>query len=335
MASLAEIRAKLLEAENKTQQKSSTGGGDNAIFPHWNIKEGDTATLRFLPDADENNTFFWKERQMIRIEFPGVKGGDEHKPVTVQVPCVEMWGESCPVHAEIRPWFKDPSLEDTARKYWKKRSYLFQGFVTDNPLDEEAPENPIRRFVISPQIFKIISTALMDPDFPEIPTDYEQGTDFKVIKGSKGQYADYGTSNWARRERSLNQQERDAIAAHGLFNLDDFLPKRPDAAALNAIFEMFEASVDGQLYDPERFADYYRPYGVEAPNSGSRPQVQPAPAAPAPAPQPAAPVQETVNDTGWQDPAPAPAPAPAAATASDDGKPSAADILSAIRNRKQ
>ena len=330
MASLAEIRAKLLEAENKTQQKSSTGGGDNAIFPHWNIKEGDTATLRFLPDADENNTFFWKERQMIRIEFPGVKGGDEHKPVTVQVPCVEMWGESCPVHAEIRPWFKDPSLEDTARKYWKKRSYLFQGFVSDNPLDEETPENPIRRFVISPQIFKIISTALMDPDFPEIPTDYEQGTDFKVIKGSKGQYADYGTSNWARRERSLNQEERDAIATHGLYNLEDFLPKRPDAAALNAIFEMFEASVDGQLYDPERFADYYRPYGVDAPSGGARPQPAapaPQPAAPAPAP---APVAETVSDTGWQDPKPAAEPV----AASDDGKPSAADILSAIGNRK-
>ena len=28
-------------------------------------------------------------------------------------------------------------------------------------------DNPIRRFVISPQIFKIISQALMDPDFPE------------------------------------------------------------------------------------------------------------------------------------------------------------------------
>ena len=334
MASLAEIRAKLLEQENRsTGNTKSAGTGDNAIFPHWNIKEGETATLRFLPDADESNTFFWKERQMIRIEFPGVKGGDEHKPVTVQVPCVEMWGDTCPIHAEIRPWFKDPSLEDNARKYWKKRSYIFQGFVNDNPLDEESPENPIRRFVISPQIYKIISQALMDPDFQELPTDYEAGTDFKVVKGSKGQYADYGTSNWARRERSLNQEERDAIAQYGLHNLNDFLPKKPGPQELNAIFEMFEASVDGQLYDPERFADYYRPYGVEAPSSGARPQpaapapAAPAPAAPAPAPAPAA---EVVNDTGWQDPAPQ----SAASAPAGDEKPSAQDILAAIRNRK-
>ena len=141
MATLAEIRAKLLEKEQRT------GGGyqsDNAIYAFWNIPENSTATLRFLPDSDETNTFFWKERQMIRLSFPGIKGQDESRSVTVQVPCVEMWGDACPVHAEIRPWFKDPSLEDEGRKYWKKRSYIFQGFVTDNPMsDDQPPENPM------------------------------------------------------------------------------------------------------------------------------------------------------------------------------------------------
>lgn len=338
MASLAEIRAKLLAQENRQTGTRSTGTGDNAIFAHWNIKEGENATLRFLPDADESNTFFWKERQMMRFEFPGVKGGDENKPVTVQVPCIEMWNETCPVHAEIRPWFKDSSMEELARKYWKKKSYIFQGFVTDNPItDEETPENPIRRFVISPQIFKIISAALMDPDFPEIPTDYENGTDFKVVKGSKGGYADYGTSNWARRERSLNQTERDAIAQYGLFNLNDYLPKKPNAEELNAIFEMFEASVDGQLYDPERFANYYRPYGVEAPSTGARTApaaAAPRPAAPAPAPRPApAPAADYDDEIPFksnEEVARESAPA-----ASGDAKPSAQDILAMIRNRKE
>ena len=343
MASLAEIRAKL-QAQDKKSSGSSQGGGDNAIFTHWNIPEGSSATLRFLPDADPDNTFFWKERQMIRLSFPGVKGGDENKPVTIQVPCVEMWGDTCPVHAEIRPWFKDPTMEDMGRKYWKKRSYIFQGFVTQSDLQEDSvPENPIRRFVISPQIYKIISSALMDPEFQEIPTDYEAGTDFVIKKSTKGQYADYSTSNWARRERSLDQTERDAIATHDLHNLNDFLPKKPDAEHLNAIFEMFEASVDGQLYDPERFGQYYRPYGIDAPaTTGAKPVAAATtpPPTPAPAPAPAAPVVE-------QAPAPAPAapavdmtPEPemataAAATAPEGGQPSAQDILAQIRNRKQ
>ena len=335
MASLAEIRAKLQAQETKSSG-SSQGGGDNAIFTHWNIPEGSSATLRFLPDADPDNTFFWKERQMIRLSFPGVKGGDENKPVTIQVPCVEMWGDTCPVHAEIRPWFKDPTMEDMGRKYWKKRSYIFQGFVTQSDLQEDSvPENPIRRFVISPQIYKIISSALMDPEFQEIPTDYEAGTDFVIKKSTKGQYADYSTSNWARRERSLDQTERDAIATHDLHNLNDFLPKKPDAEHLNAIFEMFEASVDGQLYDPARFGQYYRPYGVDAPaTTGAKPVAAATTPTPAPAPAPAAPVVEQAT-------APAPTavdmtPEPEMATAAPaEGQASAQDILAAIRNRKQ
>lgn len=337
MATLAEIRAKLQAQEAKSTTSSSTQA-DNAVFAHWNIPEGTSATVRFLPDADESNTFFWKERQMMKMTFPGVKGQDESKPVTIQVPCVEMWGEQCPVHAEIRPWFKDPSMEELARKYWKKRSYIFQGFVTHSDLQEEnLPENPIRRFVISPQIYKIISSALMDPDFSEIPTDYEAGTDFKITKGTKGQYADYGTSNWARRERSLDQNERDAIAQHGLFNLSDFLPKKPDAETLNAIFEMFEASVDGQLYDPERFASYYRPYGMDAPASSAS-SASPAVASAPRAPAPQAPVQVEDDDIPFKSneevAAAAPTPAPAPAPKADASSASAADILAMIRQRK-
>ena len=336
MASLAEIRAKLQAQEAGATRTQSSGGGDNAIFAHWNIPEGTSATLRFLPDADDTNTFFWKERQMIRLQFPGVKGQDETKPVTVQVPCVEMWGEQCPVHAEIRPWFNDPSMEEMGRKYWKKRSYIFQGFVAQSDMQEDSvPENPIRRFVISPQIYKIISSALMDPEFQEIPTDYEAGTDFKIVKSTKGQYADYSTSNWARRERSLDQAERDAIATHGLFNLNDFLPKKPNAEELNAIFEMFEASVDGQLYDVERFGAYYRPYGVEAPSGASAPVAAPAPtAAPAPAPVAETAPAPVAEPAPVADPAPAPQAEPAMATADGDDQPSASDILAAIRARK-
>ena len=107
MASLAEIRAKLSSMESKPGSNNSPQS-DNAIYPFWNIDEGTSTVLRFLPDSDADNTFFWVERQMIRLTFPGVIGG-ENRPVTVQVPCMEMWGDTCPVLSEVRPWFKDPS----------------------------------------------------------------------------------------------------------------------------------------------------------------------------------------------------------------------------------
>ena len=324
MASLAEIRARLAEQAQKSGG-TSQGTGDNAIYAHWNIPEGTSATLRFLPDGDESNTFFWKERQMIRIEFPGVKGQDESKKVTVQVPCVEMWGETCPVHAQIRPWFKDPNMETLGRKYWKKRSYVFQGFVVNSPMEEQStPENPIRRFIISPQIFTLIKQALMDPDMEELPTDYMRGTDFRLNKTQKGGYADYSTSGWARKERGLNEDELQSIAQHGLFNLNDFMPKRPGTDELRAIVEMFEASVDGQLYDPEKWSKFYRPSGVQIANATGA-------------------VADADEDTVASKPAPvaarpAPTPAPQATTAAAPaadagGKPSVDDILKMIRNR--
>ena len=330
MASLADIRAKLSAMETKPGSQTQSQS-DNAIYPHWNIEEGTSATLRFLPDGDPNNTFFWVERQMIRLTFPGVKGG-ENKPVTVQVPCGEMYGDTCPVLTEVRPWFKDPSLEDMGRKYWKKRSYIFQGFVTENPLNEDAPENPIRRFVISPQIFNIIKGALMDPDMENIPTDYVNGTDFRVTKTTKGQYADYSTSKWARKESSLNEDQLSAIDTHGLYDLKDFLPARPTDDHYRAIAEMFEASVDGELYDPERWGNFYKPYGVEVPSTAV--QATTASAQPKAAPAPvAAPAPTAAADDVPFDVEPAAAPAPAAEPQADAGKKSADDILAMIRNR--
>ena len=322
------IRAKLEAMENNNSKTSNAPHGDNAIYPFWNIQEGESVTMRFLPDADPNNTFFWAERQMIRLKFPGVAGG-ENKPVTVQVPCGEMYGDTCPVLTEVRPWFKEPSMEDMGRQYWKKRSYIFQGFVNNSPLQEEAPENPIRRFIIGPQIFNIIKAALMDPDMENIPTDYVNGTDFRLAKSSKGQYADYSTSNWARKERALDQTELAAIDQHGLFTLSDFLPARPTQEHYQAISEMFEASVNGDLYDPARWGNYYKPYGVEVPATAPQPgapSVQPA-SAPAPASEPVA------EATPAQPVAPA-EPAPAAeAEPAEAGKKSADDILAMIRNR--
>jgi hypothetical protein len=328
MASLAEIRAKLKEQEAGASGNRQSGG-DNGIYPFWNMKEGESSTLRFLPDGDADNTFFWKERLVIKLPFAGIKGETDSRPVQVQIPCMEMYGETCNILNEVRGWFKDPSLEDMGRKYWKKRSYIFQGFVTDNPLaDDNTPENPIRRFIIGPQIFQIIKQALMDPDMEELPTDYTAGVDFRLNKTSKGGYADYSTSNWARRERPLGDAEMNAVNTHNLFNLSDFLPKKPGEVELKVMQEMFEASVDGEAYDADRWGQYFRPAGMAA-----RTGDPVAPAASTPAPT-TAPVAETAPAPATAPtPTPEATPAPAAEAAPAEGG-NANDILAMIRARQ-
>jgi hypothetical protein len=276
---------------------------------------------------------------MIRLPFAGIKGEADSRPVVVQVPCIEMYDAKayCPILTEVRGWFKDKSLEEMGRKYWKKRTFLAQGFVVEDGLKEEnPPENKIRRFIISPQIFGLIKSALLDPELDELPTDYLRGLDFRICKTSKGGFADYSTSKWSRRERALNEEELQAIADHGLFNLADFLPKRPGEVELKVIKEMFEASVDGEAYDVERWGQYYRPNGIQAPTTESR--VVAAPAAPVATlvadPVVSAPLS-AADDLPWETPAAASYAAPAVAPeTTGEGASRAQDILKMIRDRQ-
>jgi hypothetical protein len=211
------------------------------------------------------------------------------------------------------------------RKYWKKRSYIFQGFVVEDPIREEkTPENPIRRFIIGPQIYQIIRSALMDPELDELPTDYLKGLDFRIAKTSKGGFADYSTSKWSRNERSLSPEEQAAIDSHGLFNLKDFLPKKPTDVELKVMKEMFEASVDGEAYDMDRWGQYFKPAGMSQATGDPNKAAARAPAA--------APVDD---DVPFDTDEPAPKAAPAAPAAGNESASRAQDILAMIRNRQK
>ena len=176
----------------------------------------------------------------------------------------------------------------------------------------------------------------MDPEMEELPTDLMRGLDFRIVKTSKGGYADYSTSTWARKESSLTEVEQAAIDSHGLFDLSTFLPKKPGEAELRVIKEMFEASVNGEEYDLERWGNYYRPYGLEAP-AGSKASEQTSgntqASAPAVAPV-VAPASTPVAEASapWDEPetASAPVQVPAAGTSSDKAQ----DILAMIRARQ-
>ena len=88
---------------------------------------------------------------------------------------------------------------------------------------------------------------------------------------------------------------------------------------------MFEASVDGQQYDVEKWGNYYRPYGVDAP-AGSTTTTESTTTAATPAPTPAvetAPAETTAT-----------APATEAPATESTGASKAEDILAQIRARQ-
>jgi hypothetical protein len=103
---------------------------------------------------------------------------------------------------------------------------------------------------------------------------------------------------------------------------------------LKVIKEMFEASVDGQPYDTERWGQYFRPAGVNAPGGSTGDTETAAPATAnfgqmtTAAPVAKAPVAET---PAWED-EPAEAAAPVAKPAASGN---AQDILAMIRARQK
>jgi hypothetical protein len=90
---------------------------------------------------------------------------------------------------------------------------------------------------------------------------------------------------------------------------------------------MFEASVDGQPYDNERWGAYYRPYGLEAPaGATAKPPASAGTSAPV-----ATPVAETSTAPWDDDSASATQPVEVPKAASSD---KAQDILAMIRARQ-
>lgn len=274
MNAIEQLRAKLM-AEKSTGTRPNYSEASNQVFPHWNAPNNSTTTVRFLPSIDNTELAFWKERQIINIPFATVEGHPELTNVIVQVPCVKMYDskERCPINDATRE-FWGTDKEDIARTYWPKKSYLYQGFVVSSELDEkETPDNPIRRFIISKSIHSIIEASLLDPEMDSLPTDYDNGIDFRIIKTQGSQYANYNTSTFARKPRPLTQEERSAIETHGLYDFNDFLPRRPDANMMQVITEMFEESLKGDysVYRLE-WSEFYTPRDVQLKNTGGTQQ---------------------------------------------------------------
>lgn len=266
MSKIQEMRARL---QASTQKPSETRANDNTILAFYNddiLPIDGSVKIRFLPDGNVNNSFFWVEKQSLKLPFPG-STVHPNKPFVLQLPCVRTWGDACPVLKEVSPWWNGSEDDKKmASTYWAKKQYILQCLVADAGFTEtNAPANPVRRVIVGGQIFKTIRDAIMNDDFEVSPDDYVDGVDFTIKKTKSGRFNDYSTSNWARKSRALTAEELSAIEQHGLFKLDEYLPKKPNEAELADIVRLFEMSVNGDLYDVNAFSHLpWKPYGHSA-----------------------------------------------------------------------
>ncbi len=229
-----------LQAAFKKNDREGSSRPNN-YYPFWNIPEGAQATIRFLPDAnDENPMGFMVEKLMHTLTING-----ENK----SVPCLKMYDEECPICKVSQAYYKEEDKVN-GKKYWRKKQHLAQVLVVEDPLPpneetNETHEGKVRFVALGFQLFNIIKDAFESGELDEVPFAFEGGTNFIIKKTKQGEYPSYSLSKFARRSTDLTDDEI-AEVKDQMIDLSTLLPQSPGEEKVEA---MLEAALTGADFD--------------------------------------------------------------------------------------
>lgn len=247
---LDELKAAFAKPE--TTNQNSTNYGEQ--YPFWQMKDGEQAVIRFLPDLDEENPLaFLVEKLMHKLVINGQRRS---------VPCLKMYGEAeCPICTMSSDFYNeakdakdagDKALEAEKRalgkKYWRNKQHIARAVIVKDPLPvsegEESHEGQVRTITLSFQIYEAINQAFQSGELDEVPFAFEGGCDFiikkKVTKDGNDEWASYVYSTFARRSTDLDPESVE------LKELSEFLPEKVEYDKLT---ELLEADITGSDVD--------------------------------------------------------------------------------------
>lgn len=127
--SLAEIRAhfKALKDGKKGEGKGKFTSSE--IYPFWNMKVDESATVRLLPDAntDNENIFFIDKLEHVL----SINGKDK------KIPCPWMYGEKCPICSLAKKYY-DAEDKVQGKYYYRNKQSLLKAVIIKDPLPADA-----------------------------------------------------------------------------------------------------------------------------------------------------------------------------------------------------
>ena len=215
-----------LEALKSAFDKKTTGGsGDQSwklFYPFWKMPDDSQAVVRFLPDADADNSLGFLVEN---LQHELVVNGQKKK-----VPCLSMHGEDCPICALSRKYY-DEKNDDMGKKYYRKKSYIGQVIVVESPIEHDQSQL-VKLIEFGPAVFKQIQAAFQSGDLEEAPFELKGGYNFRIKKTKSGQYASYTTSSFAPKQTDL---EDEVIEQLNLFNLAEYRGKKLDHGTVEAL----------------------------------------------------------------------------------------------------
>jgi len=266
------------------KKQDTTESRPNNYYRFWDMKAGEQAVVRFLPDANSDNPLgFMVEKLMHTLEINGE---------TKSVPCLKMYDEECPICKVSSAYYKDEGKESVnGKKYWRKKQHIVQALIVEDPLapDAETGENSqgkVKFLNMGYQLYSVIKEAFESGELDNIPYLYEGGCDFIIKKSDLGGRAKYDVgSKFARRSSDLTEDEV-AVAEDQMVDLSTLLPASP---GLEKVETMLEAALTGASYEDEGASDTPASASESTPASASE-------STPAASAEPAAEYDEESDD---------------------------------------
>lgn len=227
------------------KSKSEEGGGEgntgfwDKFYPFYKMDFDQTTVFRFLPDSDDENPLgFIVENKYHELNINGKKK---------RIACLKMYGESCPCCELSQKHYNDGD-QALGKTFWRKIDYVAQGLVInsafDYPVDPE--QNPVRMISIGPKLYKTIEAKIVKGDMDEMPYDMVNGYDFRINKTRQGEYADYTTSDFARKSTPIPERFLEKL---DLYDLKNFRYGKIEREQMEAMIESF---LTGKSYEEEK-----------------------------------------------------------------------------------
>ena len=231
---------------NAFKKKETEGGSENtgfwnSFFPFYKMEYDTTVEFRFLPDLDEENPLgFIVENRYHELLINGKKK---------RIACANMFGEPCACCENSKSYY-DSGDEKMGKSFWRKLDYIVQGVIISTPFEYpiKADENPVRMLSLGPKLYKVIEAKIVKGDLEEMPYDMVNGYNFRINKTHQGEYADYTTSDFARKSTGIPESFLPNLE---LYDLKNFRYGKIEREQMEA---MIEAFLTGRAYEAEQAA---------------------------------------------------------------------------------
>lgn len=263
---LEALKALFKKEKEKKNDSGSRKRGD--MYPFWHMEIDEKAVVRILPDKNPENPYMF---YVDKLEHTlAINGKNE------RVPCLQMYGEKCPICDLSREYYKAEGKKSVNGKYyWRSKTSLVRVLVVEDPLpaDEETGEKAdgkVFNTQFGYQLMEKIKEEIGSDDMSDDPWDMKLGYNFNIKKTAQGDHGTYAIgSGFARRPTPIDPELAETIE---LIDLETLLPANPGYDAVKRKLEAHLNGTDDGDDDGDNEEQAPPPKQAKAPKPMAKPQ---------------------------------------------------------------